>query len=306
MRQPLAQSRSEDISRLEIKKERRLKAEKLVSRSPASAIVQNFAREEQVVVPSVASPEAEEKDLQQLARAPSFADRLQDGNVLSSSSARELYYANKSQRVDMVGEEFDGTRAQQRLGGLTSKTKKALPKDVSDLKKSQEIVQDDSQGQTRGIRYRFVRRAADGKDEAIDITQLSGKWSDLHLAIESNVSGYLYVLTSYGPGKWQWMRPEFLNAPRSPDGAIQVKGYESVNFALSQVTNAIGKPVVSAITVLLSSNPLTDLGKWLGQGVGSGLSEDDLTKNATTEKFVIDPSLKPGTPLRVNIALEEE
>ena len=67
--------------------------------------------------PSVASPEAAEKGLQQLARAPSFADRLQGGDATSSPSARELFYANKSRRVDAVGEELDGMRAQQLLGG---------------------------------------------------------------------------------------------------------------------------------------------------------------------------------------------
>ena len=83
-----------------------------------------------------------------------------------------------------------------------------------------------------------------------------------------------------------------------------MKGFQPVNFALSQVTNTLEKPVVSSITVLLSSTPLTDLSKWLGRGIGSELSDDSLTEKAATGVFVIDPSLELATPLRVNIALE--
>ena len=302
--QPSARVRSEDIPRKEVKKERRLKAKKSVSQPPESSIVQNIPEEEPMSAPSVSSPEAEEKGLQQLARAPSFADRLQGGDATSSLSARELFYANKSRPVDGVGEELDGMRAQQRLGGLSSKTEKALTEEVSDLKKSPKVVQDDSLGSTRGIRYSFVRRGADDKDEAIDITKFSGKLSDLQLFIESNVSGHLYVLTSFGKGKWKWMRPESLNIPRSSDGAMHVQAYQPVNFALIQVTNTLGKPVVSSISVLMASTPLGELGRWLGVEGSQGELEDSLTEHTRAEVFIAAPSLEPGTPLRVNISLE--
>jgi hypothetical protein len=236
-----------------------------------------------------------------LARAPSFADRLQGGGGISSPSARELYYANKGQRADDAEEEIDGRRAQQLLRGTTSKAEKALTGEVSDLKDPKEVVQDDKQGQTRGIRYSFVRRAADGKDEVIDITRFSGRWSELQMAIEPNVSGHLYVLTSFGKGKWQWMRPESLNIPRSGDGAIQVKAYQPVNFALSQVTNTLGKPVVSSIKVLLSYAPLTDLGKWLGD-------KDDMSEvlieRAKGAVFVVDTTSEVGPPFKMEIFLK--
>jgi|GEM_PF-881919 len=306
MPQLSAKVHSEGSPRQEVKKERRLKAKESVPLPPESAIVQNIPEEEPMSAPSVSSPEAEGKGLQQLARAPSFADRLRGGDATSSLSARELFYANESRRVDGVGEEVDGMRAQQRLGGLSSKTEKALIEDVSDLKKSQEVDQDDSQGQSRGIRYSFVRRGADGKEETIDITKFSGKLSDLQLFIESNVSGHLYVLTAYEKGKWQWMRPESLNIPRSSDGAIEVKPYQSVNFPLSQVTNTLGKPVVSHITVLLSSTPLTDLGKWFGRGIGFEPTEEILTEQRAIDTYVIDPSLEPGAPLRVGISLGDQ
>jgi hypothetical protein len=259
-----------------------------------------------MVAPSVASPEAAGTTSQQLARPPSFADKLPGGDARSSASARELYYAKKSRRVDAVGEELDVRRAQQLLGGMSSQAKKDLTEEVSDVKEFQEIVQDDSPGQVRGIRYSFFRQAVDGKDEAIDIKKFSGKWSDLQIAIESNVSGHLYVLTAYGTGKWQWMRPEPSNVSRASDGAIQVNPYQPVNFALSQVTNTLGNPVVSSIAALLSPKPLADLGKWLGQGVGAEPSEGRLAEHTATQHFIIDASLEPVVPLRVNIALREE
>jgi len=305
MHQPLPQVRSEDIPRKEVKKERRLKglkAKESVTQPPESAI--NVPEEELMVASSVASPEAEEKGLQQLARAPSFADRLQGGDAISFRSAKELFYANKSRRVDAVGEELDGMRAQQLLGGTPSKAEKALTEEVLDLKDPKAVVQDFSQGQTRGIRYSFVRRGADGKDEAIDITQFSGKLSELLLAIEANVSGHLYVLTAYGKGKWQLLSPESLNIPRSSDGAIQVKAYQPVNFALTQVTNTLGKPVVSSITVLLASTLLGELGRWLGVEESQGELEGSLTEPTAAEVFIADPSLEPGVPLQVNISFE--
>ena len=306
LRQPSASVRSENIRQQDVKMERRLKATESVSQPPESAIVQHIPEKEVMVAPSGASPEAEVKGPQQLARPPSFVDKLPGGDARSSPSAREFYYANKSGRVDAVGEELDGMRAQQLLEGMSSKAKKALTEEVSDVKEFQEIVQDDSPGQTRGIRYSFVRRAVNGKDEAIDMKKFSGKWSELQLAIESNVPGHLYVLTAYGTGKWQWMRPEPSNVSRSSDGAMQMNPYQPVNFALSQVTNTLGNPVVSFITALLSSAPLTDLGKWLGQGVGAEPSEGRLTEHTAAQNFVIDSSPEPGVPLRVNIALEEE
>jgi hypothetical protein len=305
IRQSSAQVHSEDLPRKEVKKARRLNAKESVSQLSESAIVQNLPKAKQKVAPAVASPEAIEKGPQQLGRPPAFADKLEEGNAPSFPSAKELFYANKSTRVDEVEEERDGRRAQQLLGGMSSQAEKALTAEVSDLKEAQEVGQVYSQGQMRGIRYRFVQRAADGKDEAIDITQFSGKWSELQLVIESNVSGHLYVLTAYGTGKWQWVRPESSNVPRSSDGAIQVNPYQPVPFALSQVTNTLGKPVLSSITALLSSSPLTDLGKWLGRAGGSEQSEDILMEHTATGIIVIDRSLADGTPLRAIISLEK-
>jgi len=303
IRQPSGQIRSEDLLQQEVQKELRPKAKKSVSQPPESAMVRDIPEEEPMSAPSVASPAEDEKDLQQLAPAPTFADRLDGGDATSSPSTRELFDANQSTRVDEVAEERDGRRERKLLGGLSSQAEKALTAEVSNLQKAQEAGQVYSKGQARGIRYRVVQRTTGGKDEPIDIKSFSGKWSELQLVIESNVAGHLYVLTSFSKGKWQWVRPESSNVPKASDGAIQVNPYQPVNFALSQVTNTLGKPVVSSITVLLSSTPLTELSKWLGTVVNSELSEDRLVESGDQGVFILDQIGKSEKPVRVEISL---
>jgi hypothetical protein len=302
LRQPSQQVRSEDTLRQEVKKERRLKASESVPQPPESAIVQNVPDKELMVVPSVPSPEVKEKSFQQLPQPPAFADKLEEENVLSSVSVKELFHANKGKRNDAVEGEIVGMRAQQLLGGPSPQTEKGFTGNASDLKQSQEVAEDFSQGQMRGIRYSFVRRATDGKDEAIDIKKFSGNWTDLHLVIESNVSGHLYVLTSFGKEKWQSVRPGSANITVLPDGAIKVQGYQSVDFALSQITNIVGKPVVSSLTVLLSSSPLVDLGRRLGNNVDMSKLQ---IEGADGTIFVVAKTPESVEPLRADIPLEE-
>ena len=306
IRQRTAKFRSEGVLRQEAKNERRLKAKESMATAPESRVASNVPEEDQFVAPSMEFSRTAEDDFQQLSQPATFADRVQKKDVLSSPGARKLFYANQGRRADEAGKELEGMRAQQLLGGMSSKAEKALTEEVSDLRETQEVVKDYSLGQNRGIRYSFVQKTLDSKDESIDIKQFSGHWVDLRLAIESNVSGHLYVLTDLGKGQWQFVIPESFNVPASSDGAIKVKPYQPVNFALSQVTNTLGKPVVSSITVLLSSSPLGDLGRWLGMEEGQGQSEGRLTEQAAQEVFLVDSSLGLGVPLQVNISLKYE
>ena len=273
LRQSLAQIRSDNLTREKVKKERQPKTQESAPRVPESVIVRSVPEDEEDAS-ALAVPEATEKAVQPVARTPSFTDKLQGDRALSSSRSREL---------------FDGEA-------------------VADLKEAKEIVSKYTQGAMRGIRYRFVRQSKGDKEIIIDPTKFSGKWSELQLRIDSNVSGHLYVLTAYGSGRWQWMKPLPSNIQRSSDGAMQVKPYQAVKFALSQVTNRLGKPVVSSVTVLFASSPLEvkDLGKWLGSGIRSGQSEERLTQQRSKEKFISDPSLEAGNPLRVTIDLKVE
>jgi len=179
MRQSSAKVRSERVSRQEVKKERRLKATKPTVPAPESRVVPHVPEEDQFIAPSVASLEAEEQNLQQLSR--SFVDQVKKSDALSSPSAREVFYANKSKRADEAGIELKGNRVQQLLGGMSSQKKKHVQEEASDLIGTDESVIDFALQANRGIRYSFLRKTLDGKDELIDITQFSGKWSELQL-----------------------------------------------------------------------------------------------------------------------------
>ncbi len=305
-RQLSAQVPSEDLLREEITKERRSKARELASHDPAAAIVQQVPKAEQHVVQSVTSPASEEQDLQDLAQMPSYAAKREGVDAISSPQATELVSAKERARADVVDENLDGERTQQGLGAMVPQAPKTLSAEVAAVKKNQDVVQAYSQGQTKGIRYRFIQPVVDGKDKAVDVSEFSGKWSKLHVVIESNVSGHLYALTTFGKGKWQWMRPRSPQVKVLTDGAIKMKGFRSVNYAISQVTNTLGKPVVSSITVLLASTPIADLGKWLGRGLSRQPFEENLIEPRGTDTFVINPLLESGVPLKVDILLEVE
>jgi hypothetical protein len=300
MRQPSPRVRSEDIPRKEVKKERRLKAKAPVAPAPKSAVVQKILEDDQSVASAVGSPSTAEEGLQQLSRSPFFADQVPKQDEPSSLNAMELFYANKGRRADETEEAIDDMRVQQLLGGMSSKNEQVSQKDVSDLKETQEAILEVFAEQTRGIRYSFVREILDGRTESVAITHYSGKWSELRLTIESNVSGYLYVLASFGKAKWQYMRPESLNKARSLDGGIQVMAYQSVDFELSQVANRLGEPVVSSIVVLLSTELLTDLGKWLGN---AKQSKFQFSKPGEQGVFVVDARPKPKKPVWVKIPI---
>lgn len=303
MRQTSAKVRSERVSRQEVKKERRLKAKKPIAQVLESRVVPNVPEEDQFVAPSVVFPSTAEEDFQQLSRSPPFADQVRKEDVPPSPSARDLFYANKSNRADEVGKELEGMRAQQLLGGMSSKKERVIKEEALGLVEVQEAVLDFVLEPKRGIRYSFVRKTLDSKEAPPDITQFLGNLAELRLAIESNVSGYLYVLADLGKEKWQLMRTVSLDIPVSSDGGIKVMPYQTVDFALSQVTNALGEPVVSSLTVLLSSRPLMDLGRWLGTVVITEPSEGRLVESGDQGVFIMDRKGKPEKPLRVEITL---
>ena len=77
--------------------------------------------------------------------------------------------------------------------------------------------------------------------------------------------------------------------------------YQPVNFALSQLTNTLGKPVVSSITVLLSSTPLTDLGQLLGGN--DGMSEVQIAREEG-KVFVVETTVEPANLFKMEIVLK--
>ena len=201
MRQYSAQDRLKEIPRKEVHKERNLKAQASVTSSPEPAVVQHVLEDDLGVASSVKSPKLAEESLHQLPGAASFVDQVNKQDGRSSRSARALFYANKGRRADAAREKKDGMRVQQFLEGVSSRKERVAREETSDVTGKQKPVVDSVLETGRGVRYRFVRRSLNGKDAVIDRTTFSGKWSELTLEIESNVSGYLYVLTSFENGE---------------------------------------------------------------------------------------------------------
>ena len=122
------------------------------------------------------------------------------------------------------------------------------------------------------------------------------------MAVESNVSGYLYVLASLGNDKWQKLVPIDTAERVKTEVWIKVKSFQRVEFPLGQLTNALGNLVVSSLTVLLSPQPLDDLGQWLGSKVDMSEFQIERAEGAV---FVV--KIEPGkeTPLLVDISLRD-
>jgi len=302
MRQSSAKVRSESVSRQEVTREPRLKAKKPIVSAPKSRGVPHGPEEDQFVAPSVASLEAETPFPQQLSR--SFVDQVKKSNAISAPSARDIFYANTSRRADEAGIELEDKRANQLLDGMSS-DERFVEEETSDLIETQESVIDFALVGSRGIRYSFFRKTSDGKNEAIDITQFSGNMAELRLTIESSVSGYLYVLTHFGKGKWQLVSPKSSNDSVLSDGAITVNPYQPVDFALSQITHAQGKAMVSSMTLLLSSIPLMTVGDWLGVEKGHAQHEGRFSEQVQGDIFVTEHMLQPPKPLKVAIHMKK-
>jgi hypothetical protein len=203
----------------------------------------------------------------------------------------------------VIGEKNDYDRDDQALRGTLSKDMKpSSKKKASSLPLEREVLGGGAIPPSRGIRYSFVQQTREGKDEEVEIPQITENWSKIRLAVESNASGYLYMLASLGNGKWQKLMPIDPGKTGHTEAGINVRSFQRVEFSLGQLTNALGNPVVSSITLLLSPNPLDDLGQWLGSNVAADGLLIERTDGAV---FVVQ--IEPGKklPLLVDISLRD-
>ena len=299
---------SEQVLPQGVKKERRLKAKELVRQPPPvvmdqlAPMSQMASKEYEDMAPSVGSAGTRKEDSRQLPSAQTFDDQMRRSRAPSSTSAKEFSEAHEGSRAK--GEEAMGSRAPQQIfGGMSSKKERELQEEALFLKKSQETARGATVGSPRGLRYSFIQRMPDGKEDAIDTTHFSGNWANLRLGLTSTVTGYVYVLTTLEHGKWELMSPESQTILRTSDGAIAVKPYQPVTFALSQITNELGRPVVSSVTVLLSSNLILDLGKWLGEERKQDQVKDRIHQLGDQGFLAMEQHQKPETPFRVDISL---
>jgi hypothetical protein len=237
-----------------------------------------------------------------------LANQVVEEASLSSPSAQELFYAASGSLGDeVIGDKNDNDRVDQGSGqtlgrALSKSMNPSSKKKALSFPLEQEVVEGGAISMTRGLRYSFVQETKEGKDEEVEIRQITGNWSQIRLAVESNIFGYLYVLASLGNGKWQKLMPIDSGKTGHTEAGINVKSFQRVEFSLGQLTNALGNPVVSSITLLLSPTPLNDLGQWLGSNVAA-----DGLLIERTDGVVFVVQIEPGkeVPLLVDISLRD-
>ena len=289
------------VMRQEVKKERRAQAHKAGPKRSKTPKVQHALRDSRVLTPMVQGAQEQEYDAEPSPQISAFADRIEPKESSSSVNVEELFFGQKREQEDKSPEKI-GQRSQQLLGGLSSRMEEALQEEGIRMESRQKEPQEQTKIFARGIRYHFVQESLDGNNEVIDGERISRDRSKLRLIIASNMAGSLYVLHALENGQWQMMTPKTSSLPKSLDGAIEVKPYQPVEFALDQVSKPLGKSQASTITALLSSTPLKDLGNWLGTGSGAEQPEISTGEQGT---FVIERTPNPQKPFRVQIPLPQ-
>lgn len=256
------------------------------------------------------TPEVPLPDITPQAAAPGrFADRAVQEFDQSYPGAQELFYASSGFLADeVIAEKNEKGRMDQRSdqalrGALSKELNPSSKKKALSFPLEREVAGDSAISTARGIRYSFVQHTKKGKDEEVEARKITGNWSQVRLALETNVSGYFYVLAPMGNGKWQNLLPIESDKTGQAEPGIKVKSFQRVEFLLSQLTNALGKPVVPSVSVLLSPGPLDDLGQWVRS---EGEMSEFKMERADGAVFVVQPTLIEENPLQVRIPLVEQ
>lgn len=247
----------------------------------------------EVVMPAAATPtRARER----------FADQSAVEEPLLPPGALDLFYAD-------LGAETHDSHAVRADADSSTSEKTSAESSVLKAKENNSVsIQGEITGgdavirKAKGIRYSFIWETNGKEQELADGQQITGDWRDVHLAIESNEAGFLYVLAPIGRGKWQQLKGTTrLERSDDPEDG-KVRAYQVVEFYLGVITNTLGKLVISSFTVLLSPTPLENLGPWL---VGNGNVSELQIERTDDSVYVVRPGLASESPLRVDIILEE-
>lgn len=239
------------------------------------------------------SPEVPMADKVPHATAPDrIADQAVDEATQLPPSAQELFYAASGSLGDeVIGEKNDVDREDQTHQGALSKTIKPLEGDFSG---------NAAMPTARGLRYSFVQQTKEGKDGEMEIRQVTGNWSEIRLAVESNVSGYLYVLAPLGNGKWQNLVPMESDKTEQAEAGIKVNSFHRVEFSLGQIMDNSNKSVAPSLTVLLSPMLLDDLSQWLEREIDMSEYQIERVEGAV---FVVEPSQRKERIIQIQISI---
>jgi len=290
---------------------RRQRVNEQVAQAPSSPSASEQPKVGRAVQP-LAIPEAPEVAMpDRVPQAPPpgrFADQVAEEVSLSPPSAQELFYATSGFLADeVIAEKKDMDRVDQGSdqvfrGPLSKELKPSSRKKALSFPLERDIAGGGPVPIPRGLRYSFVQQSKEGKDDEVEGRQITSNWPQTRLALESNVSGYFYVLASLGNGRWQRLVPIDPGKIGQTEGGIKVNSFQRVEFSLGQLTNALGNLVVSSLTVLLSPHALDDLGQWLGSEVDMSEFQIERIDGAV---FVVRIGPGKETPLLVDISLRD-
>ncbi|WNM58288.1 hypothetical protein [Candidatus Nitrospira allomarina] len=280
---------------------RRQKAHEQVAQSPPapSALIQ--PKDGRSLQP-FSVPEAPEVPMVDHATTPGrIADQTMEEATQLPPSAQELFYAASGSLVDeVIGEKNDIDRDDQALRGALSKIMKPSSKEKPmSFPLERDVAGGAAIPTARGIRYSFVQQTKEGKDEEVEIQQVRGNWAEIRLAVESNVSGYLYVLAPLGNGRWQNLVPMKSDKTGQTEAGIKMKSFQRVEFPLGQLTDNSNKSVAPSLTILLSPMPLSDLSQWLESEVNMSEFQIERAEDAV---FVVERNYSKDKPFSLTLS----
>jgi hypothetical protein len=286
---------------------RRQRGNEQVAQAPPPSSPSSRSKFEPSVQPLAVpqSPEVALPEIAPQAKAPGrFADRAVEDLPQTPPGAQELFYASSGFLADeVITEKKDKDRMDQGSdqslrGGISKELNHSSKKKALSFPLERDVAVSSAIPTARGIRYSFVRYTKEGKDQEVDAQQIKGNWSQIRLAVESNVSGYLYVLAPLDNGKWQNLVPLDPEQTKKTEGGIKVKSFQRVEYALDQLMPTSGQPVVPSLTLLLSPAPPENLSQWLGREVDMSEFQIERAEGAV---FVVQPTLEKGNPLHLVI-----
>ncbi len=291
----------------EVQKNGGLPVEALKTEVPEETVFgEEFSDDEILALASPTGEKRQDEDLdQQTEESFPPGDELQQSEGGSSSETKVVSVAREKEQPDEVAQTSMSELDDRPLDGLLSTLEEEEKKEVSDVTKGPSIEDEYSQAQTRGIRYYFVRDNSEQKREAVNLKEFDGNWKNLRLVIESNVTGHLYVLNSYAEGKWQWVKPLFVTKPGVPGGGISLEPFKPLEFSISQLTNVMGKPLVSSIRVALNAEPLQTLDEAFGTRKIEGYQKHPILEGKDHRKYVMDKGEKAEELLIFEVELED-
>lgn len=152
----------------------------------------------------------------------------------------------------------------------------------------------------KGIRYSFIQETMNGEDEWSNAEKLSKDWRGVRLSIEPNHSGALYVLAQTALEKWQQLEGVARVKKGEKFDGVHVNAFQTVEFRMGNVTNRLGRLIVSSVFVILSPDSLAHPQAILEQASLSNIQ----TEQTEHSVYVVKPTAVLNAPFIWKITFE--